>query len=389
MKPVEKELRATEYKDRETGRAVTRVFPVGQTGSHAYFTSTSYDSQSRLILGAQVDGSNQLVRIDLKKGVMHQVTDLGEMRLQSYCVCTERDIAVVIDGQTLKKIDLDSGKVTQIFEISDRWRIATPTIDAKGTRIAFSVSEKIEGFTAADKIYSTMQESFFFRPRSMVVTVDLDTGKPGVAWGETEWISHVLINPVDPDTIVFCHEGGSSSQHRLWVVDARPLRKKQARLLYREAYEDFLVHEYFLRDGTLGVQYSVYPKGDAEISGHERTTSTLMFLNMDGLVVSNYRLPGNRSGHVQSNSDNTCIVADGFFPKKVLPGKDPEYDDYRKYMALNHPEGGGIRVEKLCLHDTSGKTQLSHPHPIFSPDDKSALFSSDAGGTNSAFVVEI
>ena len=389
MKPVEKELRITAYKDEDTGRNVIRLLPAGQRGSHAYFTSTSYDARSRIILGAEGDGRNQLLRIDLEAGVLHQVTDLSDMRLQSYCVCAARDLAVVMDGRTLKRIDLANGNVTQIFEISDRWRIHAPTVDTAGSRLAFAVSERIEGFTAADRIYSTMQENFYFRPRSMVVTIDLDNNRPNVIWGEAAWITHVLINPVDPDTVVFCHEGGSCSENRLWVVDARSRRKKKARKLYEEAYEDFLVHEYFLADGTLGVQYSVYPKGNADVSDHSLTTSYVMFLNMDGLVVSNYRLPGNRSGHVQSNSDNTLIVADGYYPRKILPDEDSEARRDSRCMALNHPEGSGIRVEKLCRRDSSGKTQLSHAHPVFSPDGRFVLYSSDEGGSNSAFQVEM
>ena len=389
MQPLEKELKIAEYKDRDTGRAVIRLLPMGQQGSHAYFTSTSYDARSRLVLGAEVDGRNQLLRIDLEAGVLQQMTDLSGMRLQSYCVCPAKDIAVVIDGRTLKKVDLANGNVTQIFEISDRWVIHAPTVDAAGARLAFAVTERIEGFTATDRIYSTMQENLYFRPRSMVVAVDLDNGRPNVVWGETEWITHVLINPVDPDTVVFCHEGGDYSENRLWVVDARARRKKKARILYKEAYEEFLVHEYFLADGTLGVQRSVYPEGNADVSDHNLTTSYIMFLNMDGLVVSNYRLPGNRSGHVQSNSANTLIAADRYFPKKILPGEDPEAESASRCMALNHPEGSGIRVEKLCRRDNVGKTQLSHGHPIFSPDDRHVLYSSDEGGTTSAFQVEI
>ena len=389
MQPLEKELKIAEYRDRDTGRTVIRLLPVGQQGSHAYFTSTSYDADGSLILGAEVDGRNQLLRIDLGVGVLHQLTDLPDMRLQSYCVCPAKEIAVVIDDSSLKEVDLINGNVRELFEISDRWVIHTPTVDAAGSRLAFAVSERIERFTATDRIYSTMQENLYFRPRSMVVTVDLDDGRPHVVWGETEWITHVLINPVDPDTVVFCHEGGDYSENRLWVVDARARRKKKARMLYKEAYEEFLVHEYFLADGTLGVQCSVYPEGNADVSDHSLTTSYIMFLDMDGRVVANYRLPGKRSGHVQSNSDNTLIAADRYFPKKILPGEDPEAERDSRCMALNHPEGSGIRVEKLCRRDNVGNTQLAHGHPIFSPDDRHVLYSSEEGGTSSAFQVEI
>lgn len=58
-------------------------------------------------------------------------------------------------------------------------------------------------------------------------------------------------------------------------------------------------------------------------------------------------------------------------------------------MALHTPDGNRLRTEKLCRHNTSGKTQLSHAHPIFSPDDKKVLYSSDVGGTNSPYLVDV
>lgn len=382
MKPIEGELQAQQYTDEESGRRVTRLFPAGQEAVHAYFTSTSYDSGSRLILSARIDGRFQLVRIDLEKGTLHQVTDLEKMAPQVYCVSRARDIAIVKDGPTVRKVDLESGEVETLFEPPTGFRAALPTVDDAGSRIAFAISENIPGFTAAEKIYSTMNENFFFRPRSMIVTVDLDTNRVDVVWGECEWISHVLINRADPDTVVFCHEGGRLAQQRLWVVDTRRFNKKHARPLHPESPQEWLGHEYMLADGTLGVQRSVFTAADPV---RDDGLAYVTFLDMSGNVVADYRLPGWRSGHVQSNSDNSVIVADSYCPG----GDGDDRDSAGQYLALQYPEGDRLRVEKLCRHGSSWKTQLSHPHPIFSPDDKCVLFSSDAGGTNSAFIVEV
>ncbi len=410
MKPIEMELQLEQYADEETGQRVTRLFPAGQAASHAYFTSTSYDSQSRLILSAQIDERFQLVRIDLEKGTLHQLTDLEKLAPQVYCVCAARDIAIVKDGPTIRKVDLKTGEVETLFEAPAGFHIALPTIDDAGSRIALAVSENAPGFTRTGKIYSAMNENFFFRPRSMIVTVDLDTRRLDVIWGECEWISHVLINRADPNTVVFCHEGGMLPRHRLWVVDTREFNKKCARPLYPESPQEWFVHEYMLADGTLGVQRTVFPEGQAAYD--DAISHSVMFLDMDGKVIADYQLPSMRSGHVQSNSDNSVIVADSYWPgspaacraggrrrrprhepypcqggKPGGDGDDPQTAD--QYMALQYPEGDRLRVEKLCRHGSSWKSQLSHPHPIFSPDDKHILFSSEVGGTNSTFLVEI
>ncbi len=384
MKPVPIALRSESWNDKDTGRRVTRLCPVGVTGSHAYFTSTSCDGEGRLILSCQCRDKMQLCRVDLSSGKAWQLTDFDHLRAQGYCVSPVADCALAGDGDKMVRVDLTSGDEMVVFTAPPGWYFGTPTVDGTGTRAAFSLSERAPGFTRTERIYSTMPENFFFRPRSLVCCLDLASNSLSVAWGETEWISHVLINPADPDIIVFCHEGGSLAQHRLWVVDTRHQRKRLARCLYQETFPEFLVHEYFLSDGTLGVQRSSYD-ADAplDVSG-PYPHNYITFLGMDGCVKANYVLPGLRSGHVQSNSDNSLIVADCCYTG------DPEGDkDGNKYLALNIPDGNKLRVEKLCRHDTSWKTQLSHPHPIFSPDDRHVVFSSDAGGSNSAFIVEV
>lgn len=386
LKPIEIPFEPETYRDADTDREVIRLFPAEQNACHAYFTSTSYDGEGRLILSVEIDGRWQLCRADLNKGTLHQLTDHPNLTPQIFCMSSaqNRVISPADNNTRLLKVDLENGDCETLLAVPENWEIELPTIDAEGRRIAFSVFERPIEVTKSDAIYATMAETFYFRPRSTIFTIDLDGGTPTAIWGDNNWISHVLINPVDPDTVVFCHEGGSLPQHRLWVVDARPLRKKQARCLYHERYEEFLVHEYFLQDGTLGVQYTVYPEDDAEVPDPRKGRSAVLFLNMDGGVAANYWLPGLRSGHVQSNSDNSLIVADRYFE-----GCDGHYGEGAKFMALHVPGNDAATVEKLCLHGSSWKTQLSHPHPIFSPDDKHVLFSAERDGRNGVYLVTI
>lgn len=384
MKPKAMKLTPERWSDPETGRPVIRLLPKGQEGSHAYFTGTSFDGRGDLIVSIACDGKPQLCRVNPVTGSADQITDLDRMRLQSYCLVPATDSALVMDGGHLVRVDLRSGETAPVFQAPEGWHLGLPTVDAAGTRAAFVLSEDAPGFTRSSRIYSTMTENFFLRPRSLVCCLDMGSGAVSVAWGETAWISHVLIHPVDPDTIVFCHEGGSLAQHRLWVVDARRLWKKTSRCLYAERFEDFLVHEYFVADGTLGVQHSWYAPGSPRDVVGDYAGNSILFLNMKGERLAEYVLPGKRSGHVQSNADNSLLVADGCFTG------DPDRDrDGNSYLALNIPDGERMRVQRLCRHGSSWTTQLSHPHPIFSPDGRSVLFSSDDGGSNSPYLVEV
>lgn len=57
--------------------------------------------------------------------------------------------------------------------------------------------------------------------------------------------------------------------------------------------------------------------------------------------------------------------------------------DNRKYIGLNRYEDNRVKVGLLCCHNSSFKVQSSHPHPIFTRDDRHVLFSSDNGNGNS------
>jgi oligogalacturonide lyase len=389
IKPREIPFAPVSYADKYTGRRVTRLFPVGQQACHAYFTSTSYDAEQRLLLSAQVDGRYQLVRADLPRGILHCVTDLPSMRAQSFCVSPAKNLAIVIDAGKYVRVDLESGACKTILSAPTGYRLGLPTVDAAGKRIAFVVAQDVPDLPTADVIYSAMAQNFYARPHCMIATINLDDDTPAVVWGETEQISHVLISPVDTNTIVFCHEGGNLPDHRLWVVDARPHRKKHAKCLYQEKYEEFLVHEYFTTDGMVGVQITEYDPSDATAYDSKSLYSGVLFLKTDGRVAARYKLPGWRAGHVQSNSNNSVIVADSYLPQLESNWDKKYWNEGARFMSLNYPEGDRLRVERLCYHGTSWRTQESHPHAIFSPDDKHVLFSAEVDKSNGVYVVDL
>ncbi len=372
------------WKDPETGAEVTRHFPDTMPAVHAYFTSTSYDAEGRLILSAQIDGEWQIVRIDRQAGSCHVLTDLHDFPGAQFCVGPGKNIAIVKTDNAITRLNLENGETREIFRTKDNWYIALPTITQECDRIAFSIREPVPEYTKSGKIYSSLFENFYYHPKSLVMAIDLEDESRLCAWGENNWISHVLIHPHDKDTIVFCHEGGLMPDHRLWVVDARQnIRKKKARPLFEEAYEDFLVHEFFMPDGTVGVQWRQFPPGQVE-ADFSTTKSSLLHLNTDGTVIGDYLLPAMHSMHYQGNSDASLFVSDAYYPDR-----DTDMETGGKYMALHRRVGDNLTVEKLCRHDSSLANQHAHPHAIFSPGEKEVLFSSDAGGVNSVYTVKI
>jgi oligogalacturonide lyase len=384
MQPREIPFTPTVTADAATGRNVTRISPPGTLSTHAYFTSPSHDGPGNLIVSMDVDGKVQLCRIDLSAQAAWQVTDLPAVRPQSYCVDPARNQALLIQDRALLSVDLDSGEVREVFIAPGGYRLATPTVDASGRYAALCVMEDLPIFHNSDHIYARMPEQFYARLRCLIVRVDLDSGEARVVWGEMRWLSHVLICPHDPDTIVFCHEGGELVDHRLWAVSAKPQHKKKPRCLFRETANHFLVHEFFCDDGVLGVQCSVMHDSHEQLTFEDpRGKHSVLFLDMSGQVVCEYGHPARPSMHVQASADRSMIVADTFSDSWDEPAD-------RDHLSLLRPdERGMLSAERLCFHGTSWASQHSHPHPRFGPGGSEVVFTSDAGGTPSAYVVDL
>ena len=371
--------------DPKTQHRVWRIVPPGQNGTHAYFTSSSFDLQGRLLATIQIGNDIQLCRIDLQRGTCHQLSDSKGLVFQAFCPVPQRNGVVICrNHREIVLIETETGKERVIFTAPDGYHPGLPTADNSGRYLAFAVTEKLPTFTRSTAIYSDMEEQFYSRPRCLICRLDLETDSLDVVWGEQRWISHVLIHPQDPDTIVFCHEGGYLPDSRLWIVSARKAHKKQPRSLFPESRNHFLVHEFFCPDGVLGVQYSIWPDDHVEMPfGDPRSRHGIMFLDMDGKIVADYAHIADRSMHVQANADRSVIVADTLSVMWENPPDDQS-------LSLLRPDTQKIlRPEPLCHHGTSWKTQASHPHPSFSPDGKSIAFSSDDGGSLSPYIVEL
>jgi oligogalacturonide lyase len=123
------------------------------------------------------------------------------------------------------------------------------------------------------------------------------------------------------------------------------------------------VHEFFTRAGEVGFQYTIM----GEDGSKEEFNA---FVRPDGTWIRQYRYPDRRPGHFQSNSDNSVCIGDcAYF--------NPKDDDGDKYLGLMTHGNGVVNMKRLAYHQSSWKTQESHPHPVFSPDDRWVMYNSD------------
>ncbi len=365
-----------EYKDAKTGARVKRLTGDGSENVHPYFTSASFvgDGAERVIFTSDRSGRFQHYLLEIGKGRLVQLTDGEKLRPNMLCLAPGGRL-FYFDGGELRMVVVDTLEDRALYRSPGDTEPQLPTCTADGKFVAFVNRQKRESSTETGRIYSTMPETYYQHPSCVVMRVNADSGEAVAAWGEPEWISHVLIHPTRPNLILFCHEGGNCVRQRMWTVDLNETLARQAKPLYPQRPGEFCVHEYFTRSGDVGFQSASDVDG-----GREEYNS---FIRPDGTWIRQFLLPGPRPGHVQSNSDSSLIIGDGGY-------RTPKDRDGNSYMALMTHRGGREEVRRLCQHNTSWKTQWSHPHAVFSADDRWVVFNSDElGGKCNVYVAEV
>ncbi len=365
-----------ESKDQVTGVRVLRLAGGDFDNVHPYFTSTSFfgDAADQVVFFSNRSGRFELYLLEIHSGRLVQLTEGSEISPSGACLGRTGQL-FYFDGPELHCLKIEGMKDQVLYRVPTGFEAHLPTCTADGRYVAFAYKERIAQSTETNRIYSTMAETYFQRPRSVIMRIDSSNGEAVAAWGEQTWISHVIIHPTDPNLILFCHEGGSTNvTQRMWTVDLNEHLARQAKPLYLQKPGESCVHEYFTRQGDVGFQYTLE-------SGEQREEFNA-FIRPNGTWIRQYRLPGARSGHMQSNSDNSLVVGDCGY---LGPGDK----DGNRYMSLMTHVNGRVVVRRLCQHRSSWKTQNSHPHPVFSPDDKWVLFNSDERGHHNVYMAEV
>ncbi len=361
-------------RDPLTGVEVRKL--TGDEGNtiHPYFTQPLFSGDGRYLLTASDrTGSWQLYTLEIRTGDMVQLTDDREVGFQSAQLDGTNFIAYYWSGSVLKSVDCQTLKGDEYYRVPEGFLPGSLSMTSDGRFIDFCYSEKLALSTYTGKLYSDMKETFFRRPSSLVMRLGVGDKSAQPLWGERRWISHIITNPADNRFVVYNHEGPWHLLQRTWVINADTLENYP--IVETKTHFERAGHEFFTRKGNIVTQYG-YRTSPAD----KYWKCADLFIKPDGTGERRYEYkPGAKSMHVQVNSRETLGIADGYF----VPG-GPE--DGNNYMSLVRYEEGLAKQEMLCVHGTSWKTQHSHPHPVFTPDDKYVIFGSDMGGKSNVYM---
>jgi oligogalacturonide lyase len=221
----------------------------------------------------------------------------------------------------------------------------------------------------------------------VLFTMELTTGKVTPLLHSTDWIGHMLFSPVDPELLMYCHEGPWQKVDRIWMIHTDGTQNE---LIHKRTMAmEIAGHEFWSLDGqTIWYDWQ-YPKGeDFFLAGYNLKTHNRVAYHMQR---------NEWSIHFNLTQGQTLFTGDGGDPGQVAKAPDGEWIElFRPALlnagngALNDPafwQAGVLHAEHL-VNMTHHNYRLE-PNVRFSPDMKLVIFTSNMFGPSFVFAVEV
>ena len=340
---------ARTFRDADTGREVLQLTSSPFPSSNLYFTAQSFTRGNKgLVFMSTRPKKTELYLAELSTGRFQQLTE-AETGAYHACVCQQAETVAYLDNGSVWILDLKTLQQRKLYTYPAGHRPDLLSIDDSGRYIAFAHCLPLAKPLGPDQTH-----------HSWLVRINTDGSGHKIVREEDFWISHVLINPTDPDTILFCHEGSwEVVAQRLWIVqsDGSGLRKIRVEVTPEEA----IGHEIWTERG-----------GAVNYHGSYKRRGFVGRVKKDGTGVRDYTMTA-PAGHTSATEDGRLVLGDG----------NVEYP----YISLYTFKGSVAIANPLCQ---SGREKPAgmHAHANFSADGKYIVFGSERGGNTNVYVIE-
>lgn len=335
------------FKDEVTGREIWQATTVKEN-YNLYFTCQSFTAGNReLVFVSSRTGKGELFLMDMKSGRLRQLTQ-AQTGVGYATVCQQTNSICYADNNAVWWMDIASLEARKIYQVPEGYRSDSLSVDDAGRYAVFGITRSL------DKPISPLQTN-----HSQVIRVRSDGSGAEMICEENYWISHVLVNPRDTDTILFCHEGGwGVVEQRMWTVHAKT--GKLTKIRVEETPEISVGHEYWTEHGA-AVGYHGSYKGRQWVGR----------VNKDGTNMREWTLTA-PTGHSSASEDGRYIVGDGNmdFP----------------YLTLVKPMGPIGVLVPLAWRGKLDRT-TPHAHANFSADGKWIVWCSSRHGAPNVYIM--
>ncbi len=367
------------FNDPKTGLTIKQLTSTGNN-VHLYFTENSFDAHTNAIIFRSDRASGEdrapheypvynLFRMDLDTGEIVQLTDEAGP-VDSVTKTPDSRIVVYVAGDTVKKLDTDTGAVTIVYEETDGYSLGAPSIGRNRRYIAFCRNEQVDAESGPN--YSGFKDRYYLVKDGRITLAYLDGSGWFDVFKDTHQVGHFQFCPDDSTLGTYCHEGPwNLVTQRIWILD---FAAREARPCFRQQEQDSIGHEFWTQDGYIFFD-NRGPDHDGTITSDRtqavathvavKESTMIPFVGLadrHGNLVRRIDMPY-YCNHYHANPNNTILVGD-------------DLDD----LMLIDISSDIAKLEVLCTHKTSWHTQSSHCHPTWSWDGSRILYASDDGG---------
>ncbi len=315
------------YKDGATGHLIRRYTAGPERNAKLYFTTENFSTDDRYFFFNRQVADNPkndggLYRADVKTG---EVERMAGPEYNGFCLDRFGNFGVMCKGDTVCRMDADTGKIDEIGELPKGGRVTGHLTVSRSGRIACS-------YHLANKIYA-------------LVILDPEKGESEVVYQSDYRLGHAQICPSDENLIFYIHETEGDALQRTWMYD---VEYRMARPYYVEHPNEWITHEVWSADGT-----------------------RMAFMKLPGRVMT-----GDKDGrHFDRIGEAEHLLHPCF-------SRDMKYvcADRVNYFGSDLQEGIVLMNAETGKHvdlATTGKckTGADHPHPSFNRKGDCVLFS--------------
>lgn len=209
------------------------------------------------------------------------------------------------------------------------------------------------------------------------VFTNLKTGEAVTNGYQYAWLNHLQFSPVDPNLLLYCHEGTWHEVDRIWTLRADG---SEQRLRHRRTMDmEIAGHEFWSQDGkTIWFDLQTPRSKKFWLAG----------LNLATGREKRYPLKRDWwSVHYNVSRDGKLFCGDGGDPGQVAFAKDG------MWINLFRPRWfGGVKCERLvnmARHNYVTGDGGVEPNSFITPDGKWVIFKSNMFGPVHVFAVEV
>ncbi|MDP5131744.1 MAG: oligogalacturonate lyase family protein [Paraglaciecola sp.] len=359
-----------------TSLKVTRLYQdpnigilfMGPKGREVYLTHIPPQDGQVVHPQNELQSPTKILAVNIDTGAVREVATIARGKIHSI----NSDETLLIGAFAEEEHKLETGPRDSRFEA--RYE----AVDANGQPLSFADAKEVR-----------MDERLEKRIPMQMFTINIKTGEQRTIMHSTDWLNHIQFSPVDPELVMYSHEGPWHKVDRIWLTDIHGLTPQSIHT--RMMNMEIAGHEFWSFDGSK-IYYDLQtPRGqDFWLASYDIQTGERVWRHMER---------DEWSVHFNVSRDGSMFAGDGGDSEMVAKAKDGKWIYLFDSQAVNDVAGISARNAKDLIKPATLKAtklvNMQHhdyrlePNITFTPDGKWLVFRSNMHGPVHVYAVEI